>query len=157
MRSGRAPSDTQELLVFLVDDQCHALHLSQVVRVVRAVEITPLPRSSAPVAGVIDVGGTMVPVFLMRERLGLPDRPLDLADRIVLTMLDGRMVGLVVSTVLGVVERPASDVLPADALSTDTGLVRGLTRLDERILLIHDLDRFLSPREEAALTGIMDR
>jgi purine-binding chemotaxis protein CheW len=58
---------------------------------------------------------------------------------------------LLVDSVTGVVERAEDDVVPAEAIVPRTEYVEGVIKLDDDILLIHDLDSFLSLDEERAL------
>ncbi len=59
-------------IVFTLDEQRYALHLSAVERVICVVEITPLPKAPEIVLGIINVGGQIIPVIDMRKRFRLP-------------------------------------------------------------------------------------
>lgn len=57
-----------QLVVFAFDEQRYALHLSAVERIVRMVEITPLPKAPEIVLGVVNVQGRIVPIVNIRKR-----------------------------------------------------------------------------------------
>lgn len=57
-----------------LDGQRYALSLAQVERVIRAVEITPLPQAPEIITGVINVRGRVIPVVDIRKRFRLPVR-----------------------------------------------------------------------------------
>ena len=59
------------ILVFALDEPRYALPLSAVERVVRAVEITPLPNAPAIIQGAINVQGAIIPVVNIRESFSL--------------------------------------------------------------------------------------
>ena len=61
-------------VTFAIDARRFALPLESVLRVVRAAEITPLPLAPEGVAGALDVGGRIVPVFDLRRRLQMERR-----------------------------------------------------------------------------------
>ena len=67
-------SELTQAVLFRVENQRCALPLDSVERVVRAVEITPVPGAPKIVLGAICVAGTVLPVLNMRQRLGLPER-----------------------------------------------------------------------------------
>jgi purine-binding chemotaxis protein CheW len=137
-------------VVFTLDGQ-YALHLDIVERVVRAAEITPLPRSPDIVLGVINVQGIILPVVNVRRRFRLTEREMEPTDRLIIANSPRRRMALLVDSVTGVVERAEDDVVPAEAIVPRTEYVEGVTKLDDDILLIHDLDSFLSLDEERVL------
>jgi purine-binding chemotaxis protein CheW len=77
-------------------------------------------------------------------------------DRLIIARTSQRRVALLVDSVTGVIERSKGDVVPADAIVPRTEYVEGVTTLDENILLIHDLDGFLSLDEEGALDDALN-
>jgi purine-binding chemotaxis protein CheW len=147
-------SDAVQLLVFCVEGQRHALRLEAVERVTPAAEVTPLPGAPAAVLGAIDIGGRILPVFSMRRHLGQPDRALRLSDVLLIARTARRSVALLVDEVQAVRTAPATTV-DAATIATGLGTVQGLVRLDDGLLLIHDLERFLSREDERILDAAM--
>jgi len=140
-----------QLLAFGMAQQRYALPLAAVERVVRAVEITPLPKAPPMVLGIVNIGGHIVPVFNVRSRFRLPERDMDLRDHLVLGRTAHRMVALVVDEVSAVMERAESEVITAQEILPGLEYVQGVARLEDGMILIHDLDKFLSSEEEAIL------
>lgn len=143
------------LVVFNLDG-LYALHLRNVERVVRAAEVTPLPRSPNIVLGVINAQGSILPVVNVRRRFRLTEREIELSDRLIIAKTSLRRLALLVDSVSGVIERAAKDVVPADAIVPRMDYIEGVTKLDDHILLIHDLDSFLSLDEERDLDQALD-
>lgn len=152
--SGRGPAPWS-LVVFTLDGQ-YALHLHNVERVVRAAEVTPLPRSPNIVLGVINAQGSILPVVNVRRRFRLMEREMEPTDRLIIAKTSLRRVALLVDSVTGVIERAKDDVVPADAIVPRTEYIEGVTKFNEDILLIHDLDSFLSLDEERALDNALN-
>lgn len=144
-----------QLVVFTLDAQRYALPLARVQRVVRAVEITPLPKAPDIVLGVIDVRGDIIPVMSMRKRFGLPDAEASLSDQIVVADSATRTVALVVNSVTGVIERRVEEVTETEKIVPGAQYVEGITRLEDGILFIHNIDRFLSKKEDQQLDGLL--
>ena len=140
-----------QLVVFALDDQRYALHLSAVERIVRAVEMTPLPKAPEIVIGVINVQGRIIPVFNIRRRFHLPEREIELSDQLIIANTARRTVALVVDTVDGVIERLSEEVTPADQVLPRIEYVEGIVKLENGLVLIHDLDKFLSIDEGTKL------
>jgi purine-binding chemotaxis protein CheW len=144
------------LLVFVLDEQQCALHLNAVERVVRMVEITPLPKSPEIVLGMINVQGRVVPVLNMRKRFRLAEREASLNDHLIIAHTSNRDVALTADAVTGVIERSEHEVVLAQEILPRMEYVEGVVKLEGCLILIHDLDRFLSIEEESKLDGAME-
>jgi purine-binding chemotaxis protein CheW len=146
-----------QLLAFVLGEQQYALPLTTVQRVVRMVEVTPLPSAPEVVLGVIDFQGNIIPVMSMRKRFGMSDPESSLSDQLIVAAAGARRVALVVNSVIGVVERMSEEIMDTENIMPGTRYVEGMTRLEDGILFIHDLDRLLSKREEQQLDGLLAR
>lgn len=143
---------TSQLVVFALDDQHYALRLSAVDRVARMVHVTALPKAPDIVTGIVNVQGRIVPVVNVRRRFGLPERPAPfLTDRLVFAHTTRRPVALVADAVSGVLEYPAEEIVETGSVFPGTGYVEGVAKLKDGLILIHDLDGFLSLDEEGQL------
>jgi purine-binding chemotaxis protein CheW len=147
-----------QLVAFILDEQQYALPLITVQRVVRMVEVTPMPKAPEIVLGVIDFQGSIIPVMSMRKRLGLPEPETSLSDQLIVadivTDIATRRVALVVNSVTGVLERTAEEVTETETIVPGAQYVEGITRLQGGILFIHNLEHFLSKKEEQQLDGL---
>jgi purine-binding chemotaxis protein CheW len=145
-----------QLIVFRLDQGRYALPLDVVERVVRAVEVTPLPNAPAIVLGAIDVHGQVLPVLNTRRRFLLPDRDICPADWFLLGHTTRRMVALVVDEAEGLVECADADIVPSARIAPGLERFPGVITLRDELVLIHDLERFLSLDEATALDDAMN-
>lgn len=134
-----------------LEGQHYGLPLAQVERVIRAIEIVPLPQAPGIVVGVINVRGQVIPVINVRLRFRLPVREMILSDQLVIAHTSRRLVALVVDKTDGVIEFPAHWVVQAEKILPGMEYVKGIARLEDGMILIHDLDTFLSLEEEQGL------
>lgn len=139
------------LIVGWLDDQRYALRLAVVARIVRAVEVTPLPRAPKIIQGVVDIEGVIIPVVNVRQRLGLPERPIRANDRFIVARTPRRSVIVVLDTVQEILEIPSGHMVTAEQIVPNSQCVEGIVRLPDGMIFIHDLDQFLSLEEEHAL------
>lgn len=146
-----------QLLVFRLDERRHALPLAIVERVLRAVDITPLPKAPPIVLGAIDVHGRVLPVLNVRRRFLVPDREVGPTDWFLLAHTARHTVVLVVDEAEGIVERPDAEIVPSAQIVPQLDQFPGVLRLDDGLVLIHDLERFLSLDEARALDEALDR
>ena len=144
-------TDQRQVLVFTLDEPRFALKLSAVERVVRAVDITPLPKAPEIVLGVINVQGQVVPVVDIRRGMRLPARDLTLDDQFILARTSRRLVALAVDAVVGVRDLAQSEMVNAEQVVPSAEYISGMAKLADGVVLICDLDQFLSPMEERML------
>jgi purine-binding chemotaxis protein CheW len=146
-----------QLVVFTLDAQLYALPLASVQRVVRMVEVTPLPKAPEIVLGVIDVHGSIIPVMSMRRRFGRPEPEASLTGQLIVAETDTRCVALVVTSVTGVIERTVEEVTEAEKIVPGAQYVEGISKLEDGMVFIHNVDRFLSKKEDQQLDGLLTR
>lgn len=139
------------LVIFILNEQQYALHLSSVDRIVRIVKITPLPKAPDIVYGVVNLKGKIIPVINIRKRFRLPEREIHLSDHLIIAKTSMRTVALLADEVSRVVETTASEVIESEKILAYMDYVEGVVKLEDGLILIHDLDRFLSIDEEKAL------
>jgi purine-binding chemotaxis protein CheW len=144
-----------QLVVFTLDAQRYALPLASVQRVVRMVEVTRLPKAPDMVLGVIDLQGNIIPVMSIRKRFGLAEPETTLSDQLIVADTATRSIALVVNSVTEVVERKVEEVNEAENIVPGAQYVEGIIKFDDGILFIHNIDRFLSKKEEQQLDDLL--
>jgi purine-binding chemotaxis protein CheW len=155
--------DMGQSVIFTLDERLYAVRLPAVSRVMHAVEITPLPKAPPIVMGVINMGGRIIPVVNIRRRFGLPERELELSDRLIVARAsrrgaredEGRLLALVADAVVGVLDLPVQETASAETILPGLERLEGVAKTDRGLVLIHDLGTFLSLEEEMALGAIL--
>ncbi len=135
---------TVQLLTFELAGRRLAVPADVLTEVVRTVAVAPLPRAPPIIEGVIDVRGALVPVLDIRQRFGLPPRGLTPDQHLIIARTGPRLVALRVDRALDLVEVDADAVEPVDQVAPGAEYLRGIAKLAEGLLLIHDLESFLS-------------
>lgn len=148
--------EQDSLFVFTLDGQRYALPLPAVDRVVRMVAITPLPNAPDIVLGVVNFQGRVIPVINMRRRFHLPEREIALTDQLVVAHTARRPVALAADAVLDVIACPAQSLIAAEEVLPNIEYVEGVVKLADGLILIHDLDKFLSLEEENFLAQALE-
>ena len=141
----------QIIVLFKLDEVTYGLHLSAVERVVNAVEITPLPMAPEIVMGVINFQGNIIPVMNLRKRFNLPLREIEPEDQLVIAHMQQRLVMLPVDTVSGIHELESYQLSDKEGVLVYTDYLSDIAKIDDDIVLIHDLEKFLLPDEQKML------
>ncbi len=146
----------EQFVVFKLDDQPYCLRLANVERVIHVVEFVNLPKAPPIVAGIINFNGGIIPVVNLRKRFNLPERDLDLSSQLIVTRTASRIVALMVDSVTGVTETSSAEIIPADKIVPGSEYISGVIKLPDSMVLIHDIDTFLSLDEEKSLDAAVN-
>jgi purine-binding chemotaxis protein CheW len=146
----------RKLVTFNLDDRKFALYVSAVQRMIRVVEVTALPKAPEIVVGIINLQGTVISVFDIRMRFRLPAREVRIDDQMIIATTAKRTVALLVDSVNGVIEIPEEEIIAAEQILPNLEYVEGVVKNEDGMILIHDLERFLSLPEEKVLDEALE-
>jgi purine-binding chemotaxis protein CheW len=136
---GQIMSAKEQFLVFGLNGNRFAISLTDVQRVVRVVEITPLPEPPDGVRGVINVEGQIIPVMDLRHQLHLPEAEITVSDYLIMVHNHKGRMALLVNEVLWIIERADHEIIPAENIFPGLGHIRGAVKVGEEIVLLHDI------------------
>lgn len=138
------------LLLFRLEGRRCAVRASAVAEVLAAVATSPVPRQPPYVAGVIDLRGTIVPVLDLRVRLGLPARPMELADQFVVVRAGERLLALWIDQVESFTSSDPAAWSSGGLVAGDRSLA-GVAALSDGLATIHDVEAFAAQCEADAV------
>jgi purine-binding chemotaxis protein CheW len=133
---------SSKFIAFTLDSTRIAFALDDIDRVIRAVAVTPVPGASPCVMGVINIHGTVTPLFDTRALLGLPSRPLRPSDHIMITRSPSRPRAFIADEVLGSFE--CDDLAAPESYLIGTSKVKGVARREDGMVLVHDLKQLMA-------------
>jgi purine-binding chemotaxis protein CheW len=160
MQDDLTKTGPRNLATFRIERQMCALPIEAVVQVIEMVKITPLPRVSRSIEGIINFHGSAIPVVNLRRHIGLPEIGFQLDNHIILVQAGERKVGLIVDEVIDVLTLPADHVIrPTDILPdglNDTPLLRGLVQTQDETILLLDLDHLFMSQQAQSLGQVVE-
>ncbi|MES2847307.1 MAG: chemotaxis protein CheW [Pseudomonadota bacterium] len=137
--------DIRELVAFRTAGQDFCIDILAVREIRGWTRPASLPHAPAFVQGVINLRGAVVPILDLAGRLGLPS--VDEADRnvIIVTTIQGRIVGLLVEAVTDILGVNAADIQPTPDLAADAtrSVLRGMVVQDSRLIRLLDVTTLL--------------
>jgi purine-binding chemotaxis protein CheW len=141
----RAPELQEQLATFQLDGEEYGLDVRLVETIIRAGEVTPVPRAPAFVEGVINLRGRVVPVIDLKKKLGLGEVERSKRARVVVVRVRERLIGLLVDAALQVLKVPLSRIEPApEVVGRGADYIRGVAKLDNGLIILVDLDKALA-------------
>jgi purine-binding chemotaxis protein CheW len=131
------------LVTFQLGREEYGIEIANVQEIIRAADITPVPGAQAHVRGVINLRGRIIPVVDLRIRFSLPLAEVNDAQRIIVVEVGHKRIGMLVDSVSQVLRIPEGIVeeMPEEVVSLEADFIRGVGKLDNRLIIILDLDR----------------
>ena len=145
-----------QLVTFSIDEEEFGVNILKVQEIIRIMEITRVPRSPEFVEGVINLRGRVIPIVDLRRRFGLAAIAHDKDTRIIVIELNSLVVGFIVDAVSEVLRLPADTVEPTPpvAAGVDSEYISGVGKLQDRLLILLDLDKLLTAEDLHRLNSL---
>ena len=142
-----------QLVTFSTGDEEFGVDILRVQEIIRTMAITKVPKAPEFVEGVINLRGKVIPIIDLRRRFGLQPKEHDKHTRIIVIEINTMIVGFVVDSVSEVLRIPASTVEPPPPVvaGLESEYISGVGKLEDRLLILLDLDRLLSRADIEAL------
>jgi purine-binding chemotaxis protein CheW len=157
-RQARDEGELNQLISFELGEEEYGLEILRVKEVIRLREITRLPRAPSFVKGIINLRGDVIPIVDLRDRFALERQEHTAMTRVIVVDVEGRLVGMVVDAASQVVRIPADQIQPPPPIAggLSAQYIKGVGKLDDRLIILLDIDRILSHQEKAELDRLPD-
>jgi purine-binding chemotaxis protein CheW len=107
--------------------------------------------------GVIDYKGILIPVVNVRNMFGMPEKEVDLNDQLIIANTSTRTLALWVDKVLDVIEQDEKEISKAEKFFVGAEFIKGIFKFEDGMVLIHDLDQFLTAKEISLLKAALNK
>ena len=146
----------EQLVIFELGKEVYGVDISRVQEIIRMATITKLPRAPEFVEGVINLRGRVIPVVDLKKRFGLGQGEHDRSSRIVVVDAGHHTLGMVVDAVSEVLRVQSQAIEPPSPVVTtvESDYIRGIAKLDGRLVILLDLDKVLSWEEKRRLSEV---
>jgi purine-binding chemotaxis protein CheW len=154
--TNEATSTEQQLVSFDLATESYGVDIGAVREIIRLQKITNVPRTPEFVEGVINLRGKVIPVVDLRKRFGLPVGDQSAENRIVVVDIGGQDIGVIVDAVNEVLRIFSDSVEPPSSVITtaDPDYLMGIAKVDNKLLILLDLESVLSAEERAVLADV---
>jgi purine-binding chemotaxis protein CheW len=133
------------LVTFQLGREEYGVEIASVQEIIRATDITPVPGAPSHVRGVINLRGKIIPVVDLRRRFALAAVESSESQRIIVVELGEKRIGMLVDSVSQVIKVSSGVVeeMPEEATSVAENFIRGVGKLENRLIIILDLNKSL--------------
>lgn len=140
-------SEILKFVGFSIDSQKFALPMVFVNRVIHVVEISPLPQTPAFIQGIINFHGDIIPVINMRSLFGLQQRDIELTDKLLIADIPSGKFAFLVDSTQGILEIEKNEILKTKTINYGDKFFHGIIKQQDGMILINDVEKFLSKDE----------
>ncbi|MFQ5455094.1 MAG: chemotaxis protein CheW [Nitrospirota bacterium] len=146
-----------ELLTFILGNEEYAIDVMMIKEIIRAIELTYIPKTPAYIRGIISLRGVVIPIFDLRNILKLYINDLQTIEKsreeeghYVIININEKLIGIIVDSVKEVVEIKETKIEspPQVVRDVEKSHLKGVTRYKGRLLILIDIERMLNIENE---------
>ncbi|MCX9025303.1 MAG: chemotaxis protein CheW [Candidatus Methanoperedens sp.] len=151
--AGKQPRDVKtrsgdelQLVVFNIGKEEFGVEITKVQEIIRMTSITGIPQAPDYIRGIINLRGRIIVVLNLNVIMGMESKEQNENTRIIVANIDETVMGFIVDSVSEVIRLPEKNVEPAPAVIANkigTEYVMGVGKMEDRLLILLDLDRML--------------
>ena len=157
--AGAAPVIAErEFLTFTLGAEEYGVDILKVQEIRGYDAVTRIPDTPDFIKGVVNLRGAIVPVIDLRLKLRLSSAEYNSFTVMIVLNISRRVVGIVVDSVSDVIQLAAGQMHAAPEFGgqVDTRFISGLGTVDERMLILLDIEKLLSSQDMALLPAAGD-
>ncbi len=145
---------TIQLVSFCLGDEEYGIEITKVQEIILIGEITRVPQTPDYIKGLINLRSMVIPIVDLRLRFGMELQAATDDTRIMVVNVDGKTIGIVVDAVSEVLRISEDQISPPPPTISGLGqeYLTGLVKLDQRLLILLDIDKILGQDEAVQLT-----
>jgi purine-binding chemotaxis protein CheW len=143
----------QEYLTFTLGSEEYGVDILKVQEIRGYEKPTAIANAPAFIKGVVNLRGTIVPIVDMRIKFELGAVEYNQFTVVIILNVAGRIVGMVVDGVSDVITLAAEQMRAAPDFSSsfDTQYITGLGTVEDRMLILIDIEKLMSGAEMALI------
>jgi purine-binding chemotaxis protein CheW len=139
-------SSRREFLAFTLGKEEYGIDIQKVQEIRGYESVTRIANAPEFIKGVTNLRGIIVPIIDMRIKFSLGTPTYDQFTVVIILNISGRVVGIVVDSVSDVINLTPEQTKPAPEMAStfNADYLIGLGTLDERMLILIDIDKLMS-------------
>jgi purine-binding chemotaxis protein CheW len=149
MENSQQNQGSNEVLAFRLGSEEYGIDILKVQEIRGYDTVTKIANAPDFLKGVVNLRGLIVPIVDMRIKFNFGTPTYDQFTVVIILNIGHRVIGMVVDSVSDVITLAPEQVKPAPEMSAtlNTDYLRGLGIIDERMVILVDIDQLMSSGE----------
>ncbi len=145
-----------QLVIFTLGKEEYAVEIMRVKEIVPYKEPVKIPNTPRFIEGVINLRGEIIPIISLKKRFNLVDDLINEQTRVIVVNVEGKQVGFIVDDASEVLTMHDDqiDIAPEIITGIDRNYIAGIGKLEDRILILLDLNKIFTDKENEDLKKI---
>jgi purine-binding chemotaxis protein CheW len=146
---------SRQLVVFTVNNEEFGVEITNVMEIIRPVEIFKIPNTPDYMEGLINLRGKVHTVFNLRKRFNLPANEFDENTKIIIVNINNLVTSFIADEVKEIIRVEDEDIESASGILSGfrDRFINGVAKLGNRVVLLLDLENTFRIQGEEAVSG----
>ena len=151
--------DSTNLVTFRLGSGEYAIDIMQAKEIIKMEKITLIPNAPDFVEGVINLRGNIIPIIDLKKRFNLEETEGDKNTGIIIVKIEDVDMGIIIDSISKVVSISNSDIQPPPPMLSGIGqkYIKGVGKLEDKLLVVLDLEKLFTTDEEEEETASAER
>lgn len=148
-----------KVLIFKLNEEYYATDIMEVERILNYDEATQIPDSPDFFEGVINYEGSILPIINLSKKFHIPAKEITEDSKIIVAKRENGKIGFVVDVVSEVrdLEQKNLENIPNMATTISKRYVKGLIKLDKKIIIFLNMDTILTQEEQEQINNNVNK
>ena len=144
---------------FLVNNQNYGIDIMDIRAVENYDNVSPIMGAPSYVKGVLNLRGELIPVYSIRRKFNLPDKPIAEETKLIIVNLEEMAVALEADSVVGIltIEENRASRRPGMLHGSATSFIGHVSEVDGKIIIMIDLEALLPQEERKAMLDLLEQ
>lgn len=140
----------KQYVVFKLNKEEYGIDIMNVREISPFIESVKVPNTPDFIEGIINYRDKVIPIINLKKRFNLEDKGVTEDTRIVIINLNEKQIGFIVDEASQTIRLNDKDIDPAPDIvaGVDRKYITGVGKLDNRLLILIDLEKVLSDEEK---------
>jgi len=138
-----------KVLTFVLGEEEYGIEILKVREILGLLDITTVPQTPDYMKGVFNLRGKVIPVIDLRLKFSMQEEEHTQETCVIVVEVNNMQIGVIVDSVSEVVDIGSGDIeeTPDFGQGIDTDFIMGLGKVNEKIIILLDIERVLTSEE----------
>lgn len=145
-----------QFVVFKLGNEEYGIDIMQVKEIVPYKEPVRVPNTPGFIEGIVNLRGEIIPIVNLKKRFNIPGESINEETRVIVMNIDSKQIGFIVDDASEVITISSDNIETAPDIiaGIERKYITGIGKIEERILILLDLDKLFSDKEKESLEAV---